>query len=132
MVEKIGLKFLSNNSFVIIQIDDRSLRTYLRHNSAWNLDENGHMDHYNLSASSNGDKLLNTSVHFPSEMRYEMSIRNDKYREFRSANLNQMVSSIVDENSEYQQHATFVKQQTAWINGEQTDQHMHYVQQMRK
>jgi hypothetical protein len=54
---------------------------------------------------------------------------------FRSANLNQMVSSIVDENSEYQQNgmiSTFGQYQTPWMNGGQTDQHSHYVQQMRK
>ena len=45
---------------------------------------------------------------------------------FRSANLNQMVSSIIDENSEYQQNGIF----NQWINGGQIDQHMHYVQQM--
>ena len=28
------------------------------------------MDHYGLSSSGNGDKLLNSSVHFPSEMRW--------------------------------------------------------------
>ncbi|CAF0896219.1 unnamed protein product [Adineta steineri] len=102
-------------------IDDRFLRTYLRQNPTWNLDESGHMDHYNLSSSTHGDKFLNSSVHLPNEMR--------------SANLNQMVSSIVDENSEYQQQhgmtPTFVQQQTAWMNGGQSDQHMHYIQQMR-
>jgi hypothetical protein len=54
---------------------------------------------------------------------------------FRSANLNQMVSSIVDENSEYQQNgmiSTFGQYQTPWMNGGQTDQHSHYAQQMRK
>jgi hypothetical protein len=50
-------------------MDDRSLRAYLQHNVAWNLDENGHMDHFNLTSSGTGDKFLNSSVHFPSEMR---------------------------------------------------------------
>jgi hypothetical protein len=28
------------------------------------------MDHFNLSASGNGDRFLNSSVNFPAEMRY--------------------------------------------------------------
>jgi hypothetical protein len=32
------------------------------------------MDHFNLSSSGNGDKFLNSSVHFPVEMRYETII----------------------------------------------------------
>ncbi len=47
---------------------------------------------------------------------------------FRSANLNQMVSSIIDENSD----GMFGQYETSWINGGQIDQHMHYVQQMNK
>jgi hypothetical protein len=50
-------------------MDDQSLRSYLQHNVAWNLDESGHMDHFNLSSNGNSDKFLNSSVHFPSEMR---------------------------------------------------------------
>lgn len=50
-------------------IDDRSLRAYLTHNTAWNLEGNGHIDHFNLSSNGNGEKFLNSSVHFPAEMR---------------------------------------------------------------
>jgi hypothetical protein len=50
----------------------------------------------------------------------------------RSANLTQMVSSIVDENSEYHQNSMFAQRQSAWVNGGQTDQHMPYVQRMKK
>lgn len=45
-----------------------------------------------------------------------------------------MVSSIVDENSEYQDHEMFqplFPHQAAWINGEQIDPRMHYAQQMK-
>jgi hypothetical protein len=49
-------------------MDDRSLRAYLQHNSAWNFEDSGHFDHFN------GDKFLNSSNHFPSEMRYENMI----------------------------------------------------------
>ncbi|CAF1636777.1 unnamed protein product [Rotaria magnacalcarata] len=102
-------------------IDDRTLKAYLSHNTNWSLEENGHIDHFNLSSSGHGDKFLNSSVHFPAEMR--------------SANLNQMVSSIVDENSEYRDHdmmAAFFQHQTGWINGEQSEQPIHYVQHMKK
>lgn len=59
---------------------------------------------------------------------------------FRSANLNEMVSSIIDENSEYHQNGmmpTFsqypsMMMPTAWSNGEQQDQHMHYMQQVKQ
>ncbi|CAF1618682.1 unnamed protein product [Rotaria magnacalcarata] len=101
-------------------IDDRTLKAYLSHNTNWSLEENGHIDHFNLSSSGHGDKFLNSSVHFPAEMR--------------SANLNQMVSSIVDENSEYRDHdmmAAFFQHQTGWINGEQSEQPIHYVQHMK-
>ncbi|UJR35914.1 hypothetical protein I4U23_028655 [Adineta vaga] len=105
-------------------IDDRFLRAYLRQNSTGNLDESGHMDHYGLTSSGNGEKFLNSSVHFPTEMR--------------SANLNEMVSSIIDENNEYQrqQHGMIStcmpQQQTSWMNHEQTEQQMHYIQQMKR
>jgi hypothetical protein len=56
-------------------MDDRSLQAYLQHNSAWNLEENGHMDHFNVSSNGNGGKLLNSSVHFPSEMRYKIFLK---------------------------------------------------------
>jgi hypothetical protein len=106
-------------------IDDRTLRTYLRNNSAWNLDESAPgppMDHFSLSSSGNGDKFLNSSVHFPAEMR--------------SANLNEMVSNIVDENSEFYQNnmmPSFSQYQSAstWSNGGQLDQHMQYMQQVK-
>lgn len=61
-------------------MDDRTLRAYLRNNSAWNLDETASgppppslpsMDHFNAASFGSGDKLLNSSVHFPAEMRYE-------------------------------------------------------------
>ncbi|CAF0830280.1 unnamed protein product [Adineta ricciae] len=87
-------------------IDDRVLRAYLQQNSTWSLNESGHMDHYSLSSSGNGDKFLNNSVHFPTEMR--------------SANLNQIVSNIVEESSEHQPHgilSTFILQKD--------DQHMY-------
>ncbi|CAF1471226.1 unnamed protein product [Rotaria sordida] len=110
-------------------MDDRTLRAYLRNNSAWNLDENApglppSMDHYNASSSTgNGDKLLNSSVHFPMEMR--------------SANLNDMVSNIIDENLEYHQNgmistfsqypSTSIMMPTIWSNGEQSDQYMQQI-----
>ncbi|CAF1448951.1 unnamed protein product [Adineta steineri] len=111
-------------------IDDRTLRAYLRNNSAWNLDESAPgppMDQYNLSSSGHGDRFLNSSVHFPAEMR--------------SANLNDMVSSIIDENSEYHQNGmlpTFPQYQSAsmmmppaWANDGQSESHMQYMQQIR-
>ncbi|CAM4783983.1 unnamed protein product [Rotaria magnacalcarata] len=114
-------------------MDDRTLRAYLRNNSAWNLDESAPgpppplppMDHFNGASFGNGDKLLNSSVHFPAEMR--------------SANLNEMVSSIIDENPEYHPNGmmpTFspypsMMMPTTWSNGEQPDQHTHYMQQAK-
>ncbi|CAF2541225.1 unnamed protein product [Rotaria sp. Silwood2] len=111
-------------------MDDRTLRAYLRNNSAWNLDESAPgppMDHFNTSLTGNGDKLLNSSVHFPAEMR--------------SANLNDMVSNIIDENSEYHQNgiistfsqypSTSMMMPTIWSNGEQSDQHIQYMQQVK-
>lgn len=72
-------------------IDDRAFRAYLRSHAAWNLDESAPgppmFDPMSLSSSGHGDKFLNSSVNFPAEMR--------------SANLNEMVSSIIDENCEY-------------------------------
>lgn len=53
-------------------MDDRTLRAYLRNNAAWNLDESAPgppIDHLNSSSFNNSDKLLNSSVHFPAEMR---------------------------------------------------------------
>lgn len=46
-----------------------------------------------------------------------------------------MVSNIVDERGEYQEHdmlPQFFAHQAAWIHGDQTDQHMHYIQQLKK
>ena len=54
------------------QVDDRTLRAYLRSNAAWNLDESAPgpaLEHQNLSSSGHGDKFLNSSVNFPAEMR---------------------------------------------------------------
>ncbi|CAF0970752.1 unnamed protein product [Rotaria sp. Silwood1] len=111
-------------------MDDRTLRAYLRNNSAWNLDESAPgppIDHFNISSTGNSDRLLNSSVHFPVEMR--------------SANLNDMVSNIIDENSEYHQNAmlstysqypsTSIMMPTTWSNGEQSDQHIQYMQQVK-
>jgi len=85
---------LSNGSTMI---DDRALRMYLRNNAAWNLDESAPgppmIDPLSLSSSGHGDRFLNSSVNFPAEMR--------------SANLNEMVSSIIDENCEYHSNAFY-------------------------
>ena len=54
---------------------------------------------------------------------------------FRSANLNDMVSNIIDENSEYHQNgmmSTSMMMPSEWSNGGQLDQHMQYMQQIRK
>ena len=57
----------------------------------------------------------------------------NKFSYSRSANLNDMVSSIVDENAEYYQNGMmppFI--QSAWSNGGgQLDQHMQYMQQIK-
>ncbi|CAF0862305.1 unnamed protein product [Adineta ricciae] len=104
-------------------IDDRTLRAYLRNNSAWSLDESGpgpSADQLNLSSSGHGDRFLNSSVHFPAEMR--------------SANLNDMVSSIIDENAEYHHHGMvpmFPPYQSTWSNAEQSDLNMQYMQHIK-
>ncbi|UJR10125.1 hypothetical protein I4U23_014348 [Adineta vaga] len=111
-------------------VDDRTLRAYLRNNSAWNLDESGPgpaMDQFSLSSSGHGDRFLNSSVNFPTEMR--------------SANLNDMVSNIIDENAEYHQNGmlpTFPQYQTmsmmmpsTWSHAEQSDQNMQYMHKVR-
>ena len=41
-----------------------------------------------------------------------------------------MVSNIIDENLEYHQNGMMMP--SVWSNGGQPDQHMHYMQQMRK
>ena len=53
-----------------------------------------------------------------------------------------MVSNIIDENSEYMQNGgmssfsqypmTSMMMPTAWSNGEQYDQHMQYMHQLKK
>jgi hypothetical protein len=53
-----------------------------------------------------------------------------------------MVSSIIDENAEYHQnglmtpysqyHSASMMMPSAWSNGGQSDQHMQYMQQVRK
>jgi hypothetical protein len=100
------------------------------------------MDHFSLSSSGNGDKFLNSSVHFPAEMRYKKKETHsfeyqNQLSSFRSANLNEMVSNIVDENSEFYQNnmmPSFSQYQSAstWSNGGQLDQHMQYMQQVKK
>ncbi|CAF1375303.1 unnamed protein product [Adineta ricciae] len=87
-------------------IDDRVLRAYLQQNSTWSLDESGHIDHYDLLSSENENKFFNNSVHFPTEMR--------------SANLNQMVSNIVEGSSEHQPHAIL-----STLMSQKDDQHMY-------
>ena len=46
-----------------------------------------------------------------------------------------MVSSIVDENSEFYQNGmipSYYQSSAAWSNGGQSDQHMAYMQQAKK
>ncbi|CAF0727363.1 unnamed protein product [Didymodactylos carnosus] len=112
-----------DSKLVVYKIDDNSLRAYLRQSLAWDLDESGPSnttittnssagipDCFLSSSMINSDKLLDSSVNFP--------------REMRTANLNQMVSSIIDENPEYR---SALMQQQAQHNATVIDaaQYMH-------